>query len=102
MAWLSRLFNGSRNRRILPLSPEQLQIIDEWQRLPATDLELLHHHCRYVIVDVETSGLNMKKDRLISIGAVALVEGRIDFADAFQVILRQDQVSSNENILTTA
>jgi hypothetical protein len=31
----------------------------------------------------------MKKDRLISIGAVALAGGRIDSEDAFQVVLRQ-------------
>lgn len=98
-AWFSSLFSGNRKRCIAPLTRQQLRILDEWQRLPQPDLGLWHHHCRYVIVDVETSGLDMKKDRLISIGAVALNQGRIDFADTFQVILRQDQVSSNENIL---
>lgn len=52
-----------------------------------------------MVVDVESSGLDMKRDRLISIGAVALVDGCLDFSDAFQVVLRQDQVSAHENIL---
>jgi DNA polymerase-3 subunit epsilon len=97
MRWLSRLFGSAPPA--LDLSPEQRAALVDWQRLPAVDLDAAHQRCRYVVVDVETSGLNMKTDRLISIGAVALVDGRIDFADAFAVILRQDQVSSDANIL---
>jgi len=97
MRWFSRLFGGAR--RVVELSPEQRDALAHWQQLPATDLNVAHQRCRYVVVDVETSGLNMRTDRLISIGAVALVDGRIDFSDAFQIILRQDRVSPHENIL---
>jgi len=58
-----------------------------------------HLNTRYVVVDVETSGIDMKKDRLISIGAVALTDGKMDFSDAFQVVVRQDRISTHENIL---
>ena len=71
MDWLSGLFGRARPRREILLAPEQQRLIEEWRRLPAADPELTHPRCRYVVVDVETSGLNMKKDRLISIGAVA-------------------------------
>lgn len=74
-------------------------MLEGWQNLPATDLHRLHNRGRYVVVDVESSGLNMKKDRLISIGAVALIDGHMDFNDAFQIVLRQDQVSTHANIL---
>ena len=97
MSWLSRLFGTAR--RPLLLSSDQCQMLAHWQQLPAEDLNVMHPRCRYVVVDVETSGLNMKTDRLISIGAVALVDGRIDFSDTFAVVLRQDQVSSDANIL---
>ena len=97
MRWLSRLFGAAPPAVDLPSA--QRAALADWQRLPAVDLDATHQRCRYVVVDVETSGLNMKTDRLISIGAVALVDGRIDFADAFAVILRQDQVSSDANIL---
>ena len=97
MRWLSRLFGAAPPAVILPSA--QRQALADWQQLPAADLELAHQRSRYVVVDVETSGLNMKSDRLISIGAVALVDGRIDFSDAFAVILRQDQVSPDANIL---
>ena len=97
MRWFSRLFGSAANAVCLPA--EQCAALADWQRLPAVDLNAAHERCRYVVVDVETSGLNMRRDRLISIGAVALVDGRIDFADAFAVILRQERVSPRENIL---
>ena len=97
MSWFPRLFGTARRPVLLP--PAQREALANWQQLPAADLSLMHQRCRYVVVDVETSGLNMKKDRLISIGAVALVDGRIDFTDTFQVVLRQDRVSTDANIL---
>jgi DNA polymerase-3 subunit epsilon len=42
---------------------------------------------RLVVVDVETSGLNIKKDRLIAIGAVAVVNGRVALADSLEIVL---------------
>jgi DNA polymerase-3 subunit epsilon len=99
MPWFPDFFSRGRAQRKLLLTPEQRQAIAAWQKLPAADMTSSHTNIRYVIVDVETSGLNMKKDWLISIGAVALVDGKMDFNDAFQVVLRQDQVSAHENIL---
>jgi DNA polymerase-3 subunit epsilon len=97
MRWLKTLFGNAANRA--SLAPAQQATIDDWHRLSAADLAVAHEQQRYVVVDVETSGLNMKKDRLISIGAIALREGRLDFSDAFQVVLRQAQVSTHANIL---
>lgn len=99
MTWLSRLFGAASARPAVVLSPEQRQIIADWQQLPSADLNAPHASLRYVVVDVETSGLDMKRDQLISIGAIALVNGRMDFNDAFQVVLRQDQISTHANIL---
>lgn len=100
MSWLADLFSGKLGRSTTPaLTAEQRQAVTAWQQMSPADLSRMHKNTRYVIVDVETSGLNMKKDRLISIGAVALVGGCIDFRDAFQVVLRQDQVSAHSNIL---
>lgn len=99
MNWLSRFLGRRQKTQDVTLLEEQRRALEEWQRLPAADLTRPHGESRYVVVDVESSGLDMKKDRLISIGAVALVDGCIDFNDAFQVVLRQDQVSTHENIL---
>jgi DNA polymerase-3 subunit epsilon len=46
----------------------------------------------FVIFDTETTGLNVKKgDRIVSISAVRLKEGRIDLSDAFHEIINPDR-----------
>lgn len=43
---------------------------------------------RFVIFDTETTGLHVKKgDRMVSISAIRLKEGRIDLSDAFHEII---------------
>lgn len=97
-SWLSRLLGGEVQREV-PLTGAQQQAIVDWKNLPVPDAGLPHQLCRYIVADVESSGLNMAKDKLISIGAVAVVNGIIDFNDAFEVVLRQDEVSTHANIL---
>jgi DNA polymerase-3 subunit epsilon len=46
----------------------------------------------FVIFDTETTGLNVKRgDRIVSISAVRLKEGRIDLSDAFHEIINPDR-----------
>jgi DNA polymerase-3 subunit epsilon len=60
---------------------------------------------RWVVVDVETSGLDVHNDRLLAIASIALrVDGaatpRIVLADSFEAVLRQDPVPADKgNIL---
>jgi DNA polymerase-3 subunit epsilon len=54
---------------------------------------------RWVVVDVETSGMNVANDELISVGAVAMLDGRVVPADSLEIIVRQNAASSRENIL---
>ena len=60
---------------------------------------------RWIMLDVETSGLDPYHDRLLAIAAIAL---RVDWArqrlsvdlgDSFEVVLRQEVTSSKDNIL---
>lgn len=44
---------------------------------------------RYVVLSTETSGLNPKKDVIISFGAVAIVKENIILADTFEVVIPQ-------------
>jgi DNA polymerase-3 subunit epsilon len=62
-------------------------------------MQLAIEESRYVVVDVETSGLNIRKDRLIAIGAVAVSRGRIELGDSLEIVLRQAAVSGKDNIL---
>lgn len=70
-----------------------------WWRHPAVDEK------RWVMLDVETSGLDPRRDRLLAIAAIALrvdwVKRRISVnpGDSFEVVLRQEETSSRDNIL---
>lgn len=44
---------------------------------------------RLVVVDLETSGLNLQRDHLLAIGAVVIEHGAIDFAQQFECTLCQ-------------
>jgi DNA polymerase-3 subunit epsilon len=70
-----------------------------WRNAPKADLALSHGRQRYVVVDTETTGVDLRRDRLIAIGAVGVGSGRIVFSDCFQTVLRQDKPSAETNIL---
>ena len=55
---------------------------------------------RWVVIDVETSGFDVSQHGLISIGGVAMrSDGRVLPAESFEIVYRQDEASSRENIL---
>lgn len=59
---------------------------------------------RWVVLDVESSGLDARRDRLIAIAAIALRlhggQPRIHLGDSFEIVLRQPDVATDKaNIL---
>jgi DNA polymerase-3 subunit epsilon len=54
---------------------------------------------RWVVLDCETSGLDPARDRLLSIGAIAVSAGAIRLADSFNALVRQEIPSAPDNIL---
>jgi len=54
---------------------------------------------RWVVLDVETTGLDPERDALLAIGAVALREGRIVPEDSLEITVRPPAVSERSNIL---
>jgi DNA polymerase III subunit epsilon len=64
MSWLSTVFGGAAQHKIL-LKPAQLQAISEWKQRPSPDNTCAHTRSRYVVADVETTGLSLEKDKLI-------------------------------------
>lgn len=47
-------------------------------------------HVRFVALDSETTGLNPRKDRLVTIGAVSVVDREIRLEDSFEALLKVD------------
>ena len=73
MAWLARLFGGA----------------------PAVPLRA----ARWVVIDCETSGLDPARDRLLSVGAVAVRGARVVLGEAFSAVLRQDAPHAAADVL---
>lgn len=94
MNLLAQLFGG-RSR----LNPPDAERLRHWSARAAVKLNQPFPSARYVVVDVETTGLDLNRDRLIAIGAVAVRGEQIVLSESFEVVLRQDQVSSKDNIL---
>lgn len=94
MSWLKRLL-GQRPS----LAPEARATLEAWRKLPAPDLTGAHAVASFVVVDVESSGLDVFADRLIAIGAVRVEQGHVDLGSAFYHVLRQPESSTRDNIL---
>lgn len=54
---------------------------------------------RLIVLDLETTGLNMAKDEVIAIGAVAIEKGAIHLDDQFDLILRRPELDIRETVL---
>lgn len=55
---------------------------------------------RWVVLDLETSGLNLNRDVVLSIGAVVIEDGAIDFGQQFErTLLRTDHKTSPSVLL---
>jgi DNA polymerase-3 subunit epsilon len=96
MSFWSRLFG----RRGPELDEQAAQRLADWRALPETKAR--QHDAtagRFVVVDVETTGLNLAKDRLISIAAIAMDGRHIRLGETYETILRQAAASAKENIL---
>jgi DNA polymerase-3 subunit epsilon len=94
MIWLTSLFGKKQE-----LTQDQAQRLAAWQGLPPPRPNQLIRESRCVVVDVESSGLNISRDHLIAIGAVAVVNGRVQLDDSLEIVLQQAQVSAKDNIL---
>jgi len=81
------------------LEHRQAERLSAWRGLPDAGKKSGFENSRCVVLDVETTGLNLMTDTLISIGAVSVVNGSIVLADSFYVVLQQRESSRKENIL---
>lgn len=95
MNWLRDLLGRGRPS----LAPDQVAALRAWSGLPTPNPHQSLGDIRWLVLDVESSGLDARRDRLISIGAVSVCGASLHLSDSIEVVLRQDQVSQTDNIL---
>ena len=59
------------------LDPALARALERWRALQPPDLDQVHFHSRYVVVDVATAGLDSDQDALLGMAAVAVVRGGV-------------------------
>src|SRR5690606_41330496 len=55
---------------------------------------------RFVVVDVETTGLNLNRDQVLSIGAVVIDKGGIPLGQQFERTLMREYQTPGPSVLT--
>jgi DNA polymerase-3 subunit epsilon len=82
--------------RLGPEFEDRLQRLSEMSPPPTHNA---HRASRYVAVHVETAGLDMRHDRVLSIGAVDIEGCAIELSQCFEVVLRQPEASSGDKVM---
>ena len=54
---------------------------------------------RWVVVDLETTGLNLNRDQVLSIGAVVIEDGAVDFSQLFERTLQRSDTKLSPSVL---
>lgn len=87
-------------RRARMVMPERVaRRLARIEALPRPEPHTALDELRWVVVDVETGGLNPHTDPLLSIGAVEIRERQIHLGTGFEAALRQASTTSEANIL---
>ncbi len=94
--WFSGLFSGKR--RAPAIDPDW----PVWYREYAEQLELYvdetsYEDMNFTVFDTETTGLDHKKDRLLSIGAVKVKANRLNPSQVFSCFLRPEAARNSSN-----
>ena len=82
-----------------PTLPDGLQQHLERLPAPAPLGECSLREQRWVVLDLETTGLNLNKDQVLSIGAVVIEDGAIDFSQQFERTLQCDKQKLGPSVL---
>ncbi len=64
--------------------------VDSFKNKPGLDVDSI----RFVVFDTETTGLDIKKDRILSIGTVAVTRGQVNVGDQLECYVQQEKFKS--------
>jgi DNA polymerase-3 subunit epsilon len=87
-------------RRFVRQQREHPAVLQRYLQAPRPDTRLPWRALPYTVLDVETTGLNPRRDAILSIGVVEIEEGRIRMDRSWYSLLRPPEhvVASRESI----
>ncbi|MGY2138766.1 3'-5' exonuclease [Pseudomonas reactans] len=91
------LFNWRRKKKPGLDSAQQQRLTQLRKPKPLGDDALRSQ--RWVVVDLETSGLNLNRDQVLSIGAVVIEDGAVDFSQLFERTLQRAETKLSPSVL---
>lgn len=94
MSLLARLFGPT-----IELPPEVAARLAAWRVAPSDPESTALAEAKFVVVDVESSGLDARRDRLLAIGACGIQTERLEVGRTFERVIFQEEVSTKANIL---
>jgi len=100
MNWLARLL--STRSAAAPLDAGLRETLAQWQMLPAADAGTPHFEARYVIVNTEATGLDLDRDQLLAVAAIALDCGLLSPAASYYAKLADDAAAALVGLLAFA
>jgi len=68
------------------------------QQFNKVDAKKFIHNQSFVVLDTETTGLNIIHDNILSIGAVRIVNNNMDISDSLSIIVKNDQMQSHDAV----
>lgn len=87
MNWFKKIFN---RKRAFPQLPDTAYWKAYQQTFePGYTKKTVLSEVRFVVLDTETTGLNVEKDKILSIGAVAVKNQKIYIAERFEYYVQQ-------------
>ena len=87
--WIRSRLQG---KELASIAYENLAALDH------LDLKQRAKNLRYVILDLETTGLNLSHDQVVSLSAVRVVDGRILLGDVFSSLVNPGQAIPSSTI----
>lgn len=96
--WLSRLLASRSDATGLDIVLRDA--LSTWQATAPADDGRSHFESRYVVLNTESSGLDPERDRLLSVGAIALASGTIVAEDSYYADVASDPATALVNLLT--
>lgn len=83
----------ARKEGIHPSAVKNLEVMEHIDRNTLID------ETKYVVIDTELTGLDLKKGSIVSIGAVKMVGGRIDLGDIFYRLVNPETELTGQSIV---